>query len=238
MPAIGALPPLRMFLAVRAIAPSLRIRRTTAPLRLYALADEFLIRVVTRAGHTVGDHRRQQRLDRTEHCDRERRTDRLDGCTDAKSGRCSAGRLRGIPPNAEPMVATPSGMMEHTGEHGRDREADDRPRQTLQTRHARRGDDDRERQCAQRRGRQMKRGERTDRTEQFLVKMLATTPCRPKKSFHSPVQMITAMPAVKPTIDRIGNELDDRAEVRCRAAQGSRRQTSSQPAIPPCRVRR
>ena len=43
-----------------------------------ALPDQLLIGVVTRARHAVGDHGRQQRLDRAEHRDRERRTDQLD----------------------------------------------------------------------------------------------------------------------------------------------------------------
>ena len=38
--------------------------------------------------------------------------------------------------------------------------------------------------------------------------------CRPKKSFHCPTQMMTAMPEVKPTITGFGNELDDSAELR------------------------
>ena len=38
--------------------------------------------------------------------------------------------------------------------------------------------------------------------------------CSPKKSFHCPTQMMTAMPAVKPTITGLGNELDHAAEPR------------------------
>ena len=43
-----------------------------------ALTDQLLIGVVPRARHAVRDHRRQQRLDRAEHRDRERRADQLD----------------------------------------------------------------------------------------------------------------------------------------------------------------
>jgi hypothetical protein len=43
-----------------------------------ALADQFLIGIVTRSSHAVGNHRRQQRFDRAEHGDRKRRTDQLD----------------------------------------------------------------------------------------------------------------------------------------------------------------
>ena len=72
-----------------------------------ALPDQFLVRVVARARHAVGDDRGQQRLDRAQHRDRERRTDQLDHARRRISGICNVGSRCGMPPKAEPIVATP-----------------------------------------------------------------------------------------------------------------------------------
>ena len=74
MPANGLVPPLRTFVAVRAIAPVAanppKQRRGEVG---DALTDQLLVRIVPRAGHAVRDDGRQQRFDRAEHGDREGR---------------------------------------------------------------------------------------------------------------------------------------------------------------------
>ena len=68
-----------MLVAVRAMAPV--AAKPPAQRRQHvgdALPDQFLIGIVARSGHAIGDGRRQQRLDRAEQGDRERRTDQAD----------------------------------------------------------------------------------------------------------------------------------------------------------------
>ena len=64
MPATGLVAPLRMLVAVRAMAPVAAKPPNSGVSDVRdALADELLVRVVARAGHAVGDHRGEQRLD-------------------------------------------------------------------------------------------------------------------------------------------------------------------------------
>ena len=65
-----------MFVAVRAMAPvaGMPPKSGDSDVR-HALGDEFHVRPVFAAGHTVGDDRREQRLDAGQQRDRDRRRD-------------------------------------------------------------------------------------------------------------------------------------------------------------------
>ena len=118
MPETGPRAPARTLVAVRAMVPV-----TQMPPNMHrddvgdALRDELAVRAVPAAGHAVGDHGRQQRLDRAEQRDREgvgqhrvhfreaesgqrRRRQRCAACRRTASrsvatSRCSAQRQRG-----------------------------------------------------------------------------------------------------------------------------------------------
>ncbi len=150
MPASGLVAPLRTFVAVRAIAPvAANPPKIGVEHVRDALPDQFLVRVVARAGHAVGDDGRQQRLDRAEQCDRERGPDELQhigqrdlrpvqrgqGARNAAEGRADRRDARELPDRLH------RGRDEHRDERRRDApEARDAIEQAVA------GDDDRERE--------------------------------------------------------------------------------------------
>src|SRR6185369_626581 len=89
----------------------------------------------------------------------------------------------------------------------RDEQAHQRTRHSLQQRQPRRDDYDDQRQRGERRGGKVELRKDLQQVPELFVEVLPVTAGSPKKSCHSLVQMITAMPAVNPAITGSGMNL-------------------------------
>ena len=128
MPATGPCAPARTLVAVRAMVPVTQKppKRPEATLAT-PWAISSVLRAVAAAGHAVGDHRGEQRLDRAEQREAEGVGQHRDDLAPARaSGRVGAGKPAGMPPKALPMVATVE--AERPGGDGGDGDDDQHPR--------------------------------------------------------------------------------------------------------------
>ena len=109
MPATGPCAPARTLVAVRAMVPVTQKPPKSARADVGdALGDQLGVRAVPPAGHAVGDHRREQRLDRAEQREAEGVGQHRDDLGEVDRGSAGAGKPAGMPPKALPIVATSS----------------------------------------------------------------------------------------------------------------------------------
>ena len=202
-----------------------------------AQREQLGVRIVPRARHAVGDHRREQRLDRAEHRDRERRGEQLAERRE-RSGR--AGRRRAPAASRAASAAAAAAGCRRRRDRRRWRGSGSRS-----SRRAKPGTKVVERRAAsagQRERHQRRRhplGEPAGRRTAAPASRAATrelaqrrraagvphraqtarrsaralrASCEPERSLSWSVAITVAMPAVKPGGDRVRDELDQLAE--------------------------
>ena len=176
-PASGLVAPLRMLVAVRATAPVAanppnKRRQDVGG----ALPDQFLVRIVPRARHAVGDDGRQQRLDRTEQRDRECRTDELQHLGERQARPLQGGQG---PRNAAERGANrrDTGKLPDRLDGRRRKHRDERRRHAPEpgnpVKYPAADRDDRKREQRNARRRQVKARQRLDQRPDLLVEMFA-----------------------------------------------------------------
>ena len=194
-----------------------------------ALRHQLAVRAVPPSGHAVGDDGREQRFDRAEQREGEGIGQHgLQPCRATKAGSDGTGRAAGMPPKRVPMVST-GRLRAISRDGGRATTAMSMPGQCGRQRLRPTIDGDGRR--ARRPTRRQVDGRQRRRRAPAAWERGRPAPCRasvrPRRSLIWLAKMITAMPAVKPTVTGIGNELDVGAEPQ----KADRRPASGRPCM-------
>ena len=178
-----------------------------------ALADEFLVGVVTRSGCPIGDDGGQQGFDGTEHRDREGGPDELDDLRGGDGRPLQGGQSYG---NATERAADRGNAVEPERrlQQGGNDECDQRPWHAFQSRQPRRINDQEQRQQRQRSRDGVKIRECLHQLPELFVEVPAFDCRQPEKILPFPHPDDYRDTGRETHDDRIGNVLDDRAQPR------------------------